>query len=79
VFAVLALEAFGASTADILTVRLKENLTAFNNESGRNYHLQFNLGTVIFDPTAPVSIQDLLAEAEYMVSVEKVNRDRKNG
>ncbi|MDP6359890.1 MAG: response regulator [Planctomycetota bacterium] len=74
VCAILALEAFGASTTDILTMRLKENLAAFNNESGRNYQLQFNLGTVTFDPTSPVSIEELLAEAEYMVSVEKANR-----
>ncbi len=32
-FAILALEAFGESSADILTMRLKENLEAFNHEA----------------------------------------------
>ena len=62
-FAVLAIEASGASAA-ILASRLQENLEAHNAQQNRHYKLSLSFGVARYDPESPCSIEELMRIAD---------------
>jgi two-component system cell cycle response regulator len=50
----------GAEVANGLTRRLKSAVDKHNREAGRPYTLEFSVGTAVFDPEHPSTMEDLL-------------------
>ena len=71
-FAVLALEASHEDRESILR-RLERNLKISNAEEDR-YKLSLSVGMTRFDPTHPVSLGKLIAQADEAMYAEKKNR-----
>ena len=69
-FAVLALQAAGATAEDILA-RLEEGLTARNEQAGRQYQLTLSVGIAVYRPSAPVSLDELMAQADARMYEQK--------
>jgi diguanylate cyclase (GGDEF)-like protein/PAS domain S-box-containing protein len=70
-FVVLAIEGSSESSADNLRIRLNRNLGIFNARNKRSYTLSLSLGVVRSDPDRPVSVEDLIAEADKQMYEEK--------
>ncbi len=66
---------------DVLFRRLKENLEVFIRRVKRPYPFYISMGVAIFDPQNPVSLNELLVQADKsMYRNKKHNKDRsKNG
>ncbi len=62
-FAVLAMES-GPECNRVILRRLEENLRAWNQDTKRPYRLDLSMGSATFDPQAPRTLEDLLAEAD---------------
>jgi len=73
-FVVLATET-SASSADILTARLKERLKAANRKETRRYELSISIGIVQYNPEQPCSIDELLAQADKLMYEQKRNKN----
>ncbi len=73
-FVVLATET-SASSADILTARLKERLKAANRKETRRYELSISIGIVQYNPEQPCSIDELLDQADKMMYEQKRNKN----
>lgn len=62
---------------DVLFRRLKENLEVFNRRVKRPYPFYISMGVAIFDPQNPVSLNELLVQADKsMYRNKKHNKDR---
>jgi diguanylate cyclase (GGDEF)-like protein len=62
----------GAETADGLTERLKSAVERHNREAGRPYALELSIGTTLFDPDRPSSMEELLDRADRAMYERKV-------
>jgi diguanylate cyclase (GGDEF)-like protein/PAS domain S-box-containing protein len=51
--------------------RLQRSLNVFNSESKTGYKLSLNTGIVFYDPQHPVTFEDLIREAERIMSINK--------
>jgi len=69
-FAVLALDNSGAHP-DAITRRLRENIDAHNASSQRAYTLSISIGTVLYDPKTPCSLDQLMAKADRRMYRQK--------
>jgi len=69
-FAVLALESSGAQPDSIIR-RLRKNIDAHNASAKRTYTLSISIGTVLYDPETPRSLDQLMAEADRLMYREK--------
>ncbi|MBS1253038.1 MAG: putative diguanylate cyclase DgcC [Anaerolineales bacterium] len=69
-FVVLAVETHG-SPAEVLAIRLQENLEARNAEADRSYELSLSVGLVHYDPQTPCSIEELLTQADKAMYEQK--------
>lgn len=69
-FAVLALD-MDQLDPRILMNRLADNLLAFHQREERPFHLSLSVGFAEYDPTHPVSLDQLLAEADRRMYEEK--------
>lgn len=52
------------SDASIVISRLQGHIDTYNAEKEREYKLSMSIGTAVYDPEEPVSIDDLLAKAD---------------
>lgn len=50
-----------------ITARLKEKVVQFNNSGQRRYKLSMSIGVAYFDPESPISIDELLHEADKLM------------
>jgi diguanylate cyclase (GGDEF)-like protein/PAS domain S-box-containing protein len=73
-FVVLAAET-PATSADILTARLKEHLKSSNKKGGHRYKLSISMGIVQYNPEQPCSIDELLSRADKMMYEQKRNKN----
>ncbi len=69
-FAVLAIETNG-SPAEVLIHRLRENLEARNARGDRPYELSLSVGLAHYDPEAPCSLDELVAQADRAMYEQK--------
>ncbi len=74
-FAIITIEA-RKDSADILTIRLQENLDARNAKGGRPYKLSISVGIARYDAERPCSIEELLAQADTLMYKQKQSRQR---
>jgi len=74
-FVVVAVDP-GGTSSDTVTARLRDNLLAFNAQTGRPYQLSLSTGTMRFEPSNSVSILDLLARVDEAMYQEKRSRRR---
>jgi diguanylate cyclase (GGDEF)-like protein/PAS domain S-box-containing protein len=65
-FAVLAIEPCAAFNA-VLTKRLGENIEAHNAKAGRPYNLSLSIGTSCYDPNDPLTLDELISQADSMM------------
>lgn len=73
-FAVFALKT-PESDAELLTKRLHENLDAYNGK-GKFYRLSLSVGTVLYDPAYPLSIDELLSRADKLMYEQKKAKNK---
>jgi len=69
-FVILALDASLEST-ETITNRLQTALEAHNQQGDRPYHLTLSLGIARYDPEAPCTMSDLLAQADRQMYNQK--------
>jgi diguanylate cyclase (GGDEF)-like protein/PAS domain S-box-containing protein len=74
-FIVLITEQGGVDPALIIN-RLKSDLDVFNARSTREYDLSVSVGIATYDPENPVSMDQLIKEADKMMYRDKKLRDR---
>lgn len=72
-FAVLSVEQ-SLTGGKTYTELLKKNVEAFNSEGGRPYRLSLSVGTVQYDPEHPMSLDDLLSQADAEMYREKAGK-----
>ena len=64
-----------ARCCETLQQRLEENLAAFNACSGQPFSLEFSIGFAFFDPEAPLSLEEMLTQADAaMYEVKKAKK-----
>jgi len=73
-FAVLALDVDGVDPG-ILIERLGKTLEAFREKEERPYRLSLSVGYAEYDPNRPLSLDQLLAEADYRMYEQKRNKN----
>lgn len=61
----------------ITTDRLQETLAKHNNASPKSYKISLSLGTVVFSPGQPRSLEELLAEADAKMYEQKKSKNTK--
>lgn len=76
-FVVLAIEGASESSAENLRLRLDRNLSHYQTGKKRDYTLSLSLGVSRFNPEQPVSVEELIAQADKSMYEEK-NRKRPN-
>lgn len=74
-FIVLALDSSGSGGAAIVE-RLRERFDSYNLVSDRPYRLSMSMGVAQRDPRSPVSVSELLAEADRALYEEKRTKQR---
>ena len=71
-FAVLAFETQRKSgTGDKISIRLRKNLDAYNARRTPSKNLSLSIGFAYFDPKKPISIDELIDEADVKMYEEK--------
>ncbi|MEW6187398.1 MAG: PAS domain S-box protein [Thermodesulfobacteriota bacterium] len=74
-FVVLAIEGTSESSAENLRLRLDRNLSHYQTGKKRDYTLSLSIGVGRFNPQQPVSVEELIAQADKSMYEEK-NRKR---
>ena len=69
-FAVLMAERDDISR-DVLTSRLKENLDMHQSRQSRTYELSISVGTALYDPENPSSLDELMISADRLMYENK--------
>ncbi|MFB3895538.1 MAG: PAS domain S-box protein [bacterium] len=69
-FVILAIE-IDASSAEILSQRLQENLDTHNTQATRNYRLAVSTGIVRYVPESPRPLNELLEQADKLMYEQK--------
>jgi diguanylate cyclase (GGDEF)-like protein len=64
--------------SESLIARLYENLKDYNVERSEHHIVSISVGAAQFDPGSPVSIDELLSEADTLMYVQKRRRWKKN-
>ncbi len=75
-FVVLAPDS-SMESADILTNRLQTSLEARNRQGKRPYHLTLSMGIARYDPEAPCTVTELIAQADDLMYRQKQARKGK--
>ena len=70
---VVLLSTGDADANDAILRRVREAVYAFNSHSDQ-FRLSLSIGTAIFDGAAPVTVQQLLAQADALMYEHKRNR-----
>lgn len=76
-FAILTPEAPGAATGEELVRRIETALRQREQTTDRPYPLSLSLGAVLFDPADPLTLDELVREADSRMYTRK--RDRRGG
>jgi diguanylate cyclase (GGDEF)-like protein len=74
-FAVLTVD-IGPQNATMLEERVARAERTFNQDGDRPFHLSLSIGTELFDPKAPVALDELLARADERMYARKMERKR---
>jgi diguanylate cyclase (GGDEF)-like protein len=61
-----------------LLTRLHENLKDYNDQRSKRYPLSISVGNAEFDPDSPVSIDELLSEADASMYAQKRKKQKRN-
>jgi diguanylate cyclase (GGDEF)-like protein/PAS domain S-box-containing protein len=69
-FVVLAIESTEVS-ASALAARLQATLETHNQQPGRSYQLSLSLGIARYDPGSPLSVADLITQADRLMYLQK--------
>ncbi len=69
-FAVLAVNTTG-DNPEILISRLQYSINAFNEKAGRPYKIAMSIGTSVYEPENPRSLDELMAEADMLMYEQK--------
>ena len=72
-FVVLALDAVQES-AEIITDRIQTALELRNQQSQRPYQLNLSMGIARCDPETPISVSELIAQADSLIHSQKQAR-----
>jgi len=70
-FAVLSIDAAEDRHPEELLKRLAQNIHAFNATDARRYRLSMSWGTVVYDPHAPLSLDELMSAADELMYAQK--------
>lgn len=57
--------------------RLRKKVDAFNLAADRQYALSISVGAHTYDPAKPTTLEDLIEEADRLMYMEKVGRERR--
>jgi diguanylate cyclase (GGDEF)-like protein/PAS domain S-box-containing protein len=76
-FVVLAVDA-SKECAEMIKDRIQAVLQARKPIEGESYHLSLSLGVTRYNPDAPVTLDELIAQADAQMYQEKQARKRKN-
>ena len=74
-FAVLAIDAVDEDR-DGLMKRLRDALGDHNRRETKEYDLSLSVGTALFDPKNPISLEDLITKADALMYEEKQGKQR---
>jgi diguanylate cyclase (GGDEF)-like protein len=66
-----------AENDEILITRLNENIRDYNTQGPQHYKLSVSLGAASFDPEIPISIDELLSNADALMYAQKRKRSKK--
>jgi diguanylate cyclase (GGDEF)-like protein len=69
-FVILAPDA-SMETADIITNRIQSNLERRNQQGDRPYQLTLSMGIARYDPKAPCTVSELIAQADALMYQQK--------
>ena len=69
-FAVLSIDAVDQNPEELLK-RLAQNIHAFNATGARPYSLSMSWGTAVYDPHAPLSLDELMSAADELMYAQK--------
>jgi diguanylate cyclase (GGDEF)-like protein len=72
-FVVLAVDA-SQESAEIMTDRLQAALQARNQQKDRTYPLTLSMGVALYDPKAPNTVSELIAQADALMYAHKQAR-----
>jgi len=75
-FAVLAVNAT-EDDPEILTMRLWKQIDAFNEENRMPYSLSMSIGTAVYEPEKPCSLDELMAQADELMYEQKQKKKEK--
>ena len=76
-FAVLA--DHSAETSEIVLIRFAERIGSHNALPDQRYEISMSIGTAIYDPATPCSLDDMMSRADQMMYTQKKERSgRKN-
>lgn len=73
-FAVLAADADEIS--EVVLNRLNEKIAAHNALSSRQYDISMSIGTAVYDPSTPCSLDDLMSQADQLMYLQKKEKAR---
>gem|GEM_PF-674831 len=76
-FVGLAVDA-SKESAEIMANRIQVVLDARNHQGGETYHLALSLGFARYDPEAPCTVSELIAQADGLMYQQKQARKGKN-
>ena len=72
-FLILAIDATD-ETREVLMERLHSYLDEYNRPEGRSYTLSLSTGIAFYDPKKPLSLDELIAQADTLMYKEKRNK-----
>ena len=75
-FVILTIEAAPEVGPELMLKRLQKNLDLFNEKTNRPYPLSMSMGVVRYDPEHPVSIDNLLIQADNQMYEEKQRKKK---
>jgi diguanylate cyclase (GGDEF)-like protein len=65
-------------SAEIITHRIQSAIQSHNLEGTASYHLSMSLGIALYDPDAPSTLNDLIAQADSLMYQQKQAKKKKN-
>ena len=75
-FVILGIAAASETGPELLMKRLQKNLDLFNEKTDHPYQLSLSMGVVGYDPEHPVSIDNLLIQADNSMYEEKQRKKK---
>jgi len=72
-FAILAIEVTDLNP-DAFAKRLQQNIDAYNAKESIKYRLSMSWGNVIYDPASPLSLDELLSQADRLMYMHKKSK-----